>query len=516
MVDHVIKNMTYAPGIKKDQTIFNSQNWTDGQWVRFFGEGFTPKKIGGMRLFNYARDAIARTLFPIENKLQANSFNLYLGYSDGVFVMPYTSDLIEYSLKDRTPEDYESDSQNIWTFDQMTLVIDGVSYSNIIAHVAPNLNNIASTAEGKIYAGDINSNAPLIEIEIPNKFTSAGGIIVLSPYLIIYGENGIIQWSSPNDIVTWPEQNYAAIANSKIVKALAVRGNTPSALFWTQTQLIQASYDPALDTFVSNTVVNKTSILSPNSVVSYNDVFYWIGQKQFYAYNGVLNTIENIYNQQYFFDNLNEDQKNKVFGVVLSEFDEIWWFWPSGVSEECNEVLVYNIKGKFWYNLELSRSAGIDSTYTKYPIFADNIRIANKSSIASTDFSYPVWVHEYGVNISKDGQEFALTSYIYTPFISVFQDNPQLDKNIRLRCFNKDMLQKEKILIKIENYAYPNSDLDPKKIKYYEMEETAPKRDLSSTGRLVRIGFISNATNGDFWFGMPLIEYNLGGDRKSS
>ena len=512
MADHIIKNMMFEPGIKKDQTIFNSRNWTDGQWVRFFGEGFTPKKIGGYKLLNYARDQIARTLFPVENNLEANALNLYMGYSDGVFVMPYKSNLVEYGLINRTPVDYASNEENVWTFCLFTIVEEGESFSNIIAHVAPNLNNSASTAQGKLYAGDINSNAPLIEIADGDLLTSAGGILSISPYVMVYGEKGLIQWSSPNNIIDWPAQNYSAIANSKIIKGLPARGNTPTAVFWTNTQMISASYDAGADAFIPNVLVNNTTVLSPNSIVQYNDVYYWIGQKQFYAYNGVLNTLDNIYNQQYFFENLNETQKSKVYGVVHSEFDEIWWHYPLGESQECNEVIIYNIKGKFWFNASISRSTGIDAIYSKYPIYADNVQIENKSSISNSDFSYPVWVHEYGKNIVYENKEFALTSYIFTPFISVFQENPQVDKHMRLRCLNKDFYQKGKLKVTIESYSYPNSEAN--NIKNYDLEENHPKVDLSSAGRLVRIGFTSNERNGDYWFGMPVFEYNFGGERK--
>jgi hypothetical protein len=91
-------------------------------------------------------------------------------------------------------------------------------------------------------------------------------------------------------------------------------------------------------------------------------------------YNGVVKEIPNVFNQNYFFDNLNYAQRNKVYATKVPRFGEIWWFFPSGSSTECNDCIIYNIRENCWYDagtaLGARRSAGYFSQVFHYPINA--------------------------------------------------------------------------------------------------------------------------------------------------
>jgi len=80
-------------------------------------------------------------------------------------------------------------------------------------------------------------------------------------------------------------------------------------------------------------------------------------------------------NQNYFFDNLNYAQRQKVYATKVSRFGEVWWFYPRGDSEECNDAIIYNIRENCWYDageaLGTRRSAGFFSQVFPYPINMD-------------------------------------------------------------------------------------------------------------------------------------------------
>lgn len=79
-------------------------------------------------------------------------------------------------------------------------------------------------------------------------------------------------------------------------------------------------------------------------------------------------------NQNYFFDNLNYSQRQKVFATKVPRFGEIWWFYPRGNATECNDCIIYNIREATWYDagtaLGARRSAGYFSQVFHYPINA--------------------------------------------------------------------------------------------------------------------------------------------------
>jgi hypothetical protein len=75
-------------------------------------------------------------------------------------------------------------------------------------------------------------------------------------------------------------------------------------------------------------------------------------------------------NKNWFFDNLNYAQRQKVWATKVPRFGEIIWFFPFGDSQECNRAVVFNTIEKTWYDFELSRTAGFYSQVFRYPVWA--------------------------------------------------------------------------------------------------------------------------------------------------
>jgi hypothetical protein len=178
------------------------------------------------------------------------------------------------------------------------------------------------------------------------------------------------------------------VASTKIVKGLPVRGgsNAPSGLFWALDSLIRVSYTPTTVTVGGTAqtfywrydiITSQSSILSSQCVIEYDGIYYWIGVDRFLLYNGVVKELKNNFNQNYFFDNLNYAQSQKVYAQKVPRFGEIWWFFPSGDSTECNDCIIYNTREDCWYDAGSAdgarRSAGYFSQVFHYPINAGNV-----------------------------------------------------------------------------------------------------------------------------------------------
>lgn len=220
-----------------------------------------------------------------------------------------------------------------------------------------------------------------------NQVKVSGGVVTLHPYVFVYGNNGLIRNCATGNINDWvsAEANEVNVATGKIVQGLPVRGgsNSPSGLFWSLDSLVRVSYAPT-NVVVGGTTVtqywrydiisSQTSILSSQCVIEYDGIYYWIGTDRFMLYNGVVKEIPNAFNQNYFFDNLNYAQRQKVWATKVPRFGEVWWFYPRGDSEECNDAIVYNIRENCWYDagtaMGARRSAGFFSQVFKYPIAA--------------------------------------------------------------------------------------------------------------------------------------------------
>ena len=172
-----------------------------------------------------------------------------------------------------------------------------------------------------------------------NNIAVSGGCVVIHPYLFVYGNNGLIQNSSAGDFANWvsPDANASNVATGKIVKGLPIRGGStsPSGLFWAVDALIRVSFQPSSSGGVNyywayDLVSSQTSIMSSSSVIEYDGIFYWAGVDRFLCYNGVVQEIPNSNNQNYFFDNVNMAQRQKVWATKVPRYGEIWWFYPQG------------------------------------------------------------------------------------------------------------------------------------------------------------------------------------------
>lgn len=286
---------------------------------------------------------------------------------------------------------FTANQYNLWQFDSMFDSQGGQTL--LLAHPGQNLGQIDSTVNTAVLAAPIGGSVttPLKDINGPaptgQTIEVSGGVCVLHPYVFVYGDNGLIKNCVAGDPFNWngADANETNASATKVVKGLPVRGgsNSPSGLFWALDSLIRVSYAPTQITVGGTTstiywrydiISTQTSILSSQCIIEYDGIYYWIGVDRFLLYNGVVKEIPNNMNQNYFFDNLNYSQRQKVWATKVPRYGEIWWFFPSGDSTECNDCIIYNVRENTWYDAGTAvgarRSAGYFSQVLAYPVNA--------------------------------------------------------------------------------------------------------------------------------------------------
>jgi hypothetical protein len=319
-----------------------------------------------------------------------------------------------FSIKVATINDGFTESDlNLWQFDS-SFDAQGSGNQLLLAHPGQNLAQIDQTDNTPVLAGNIAGTtlSPLTDTSgatpTGDVIEVAGGVVVLHPYVFVYGDNGLIKNCVAGNPFDWngADANETNVSSTKIVKGLPVRGgsNAPSGLFWALDSLIRVSYTPTTVTVAGSpqtfywrydVISSQSSILSSQCVIEYDGIYYWIGVDRFLLYNGVVKEITNNFNQNYFFDNLNYNQRQKVWAQKVPRFGEIWWFYPSGDSTECNDAIIYNIRENCWYDAGGSdganRTAGYFSQVFKYPINAgenpSSQAVLFSANIATTNLS---------------------------------------------------------------------------------------------------------------------------------
>ena len=242
---------------------------------------------------------------------------------------------------------------------------------------------VSITTTALVISAPATANGSSITLTFDNNVSVSGGVVTLHPYVFVYGNDGLIKNCSAGNAQDWvsADANEVSVATGKIVQGLPVRGgsNAPSGLFWSLDSLIRVSYIGGVGTppqfWRYDLISSQSSILSSQSVIEYDGVYYWCGVDRFLLYNGVVKEIPNTFNQNYFFDNLNYDAREKVWVTKVPRFGEIWWFYPRGNATECTDAIIYNVRENCWYDageaVGAQRSAGYFSQVFHYPITAD-------------------------------------------------------------------------------------------------------------------------------------------------
>ena len=352
-----------------------------------------------------------------------------------------------------------------------------------------------------------------------NNIAVSGGCVVLHPYLFVYGNNGLIQNSSAGDFANWvsADANSNNVATGKIVRGLPIRGGStsPSGLFWAADALIRVSFQPSSSGGVNyfwtyDLVSSQTSIMSSNSVIEYDGIFYWAGVDRFLMYGGQVQEIPNSLNQNYFFDNINLAQRQKVWATKVPRFGEIWWFYPKGDATECTDAIIYNVREKTWYDAGQAegarRSAGVFSEVFPKPIWAGNEYSSSNKTI--------LWQHETGYDQINLTSVTAVQSYFETNSVGTMgglvgtQQQPGDNLWTRIERVEPDFVQTGEMSVVVTGEGYAD-EATVDSVPYYFMPTTL-KIDMREQRREMRLRFESNVAGGTFQMGRVLLSLTTG------
>lgn len=487
------------PGIRRDGTLYDGQEYSEGLWTRFYRQ--RPKKIGGYRAVTSTLPEVVRGM----NSYTADATNYYaLGGASTLTQIQTDSNGNFLASADRMGA-VVTDAQNLWQMDVFNSSTTGSSDNKLVVHAAPNLDDISSTTERGIYFGDITTNAAMVATGMdPN----SGGIVSVYPYLLGYGNGGRVDVSVAGDL-TMPNDS-AFVTGKKIVKGLPLRGGGggPAVLLWSLDAIIRGTFDSSITTgvpFDFDTISASTSILSSQGVLEYDGIYFWIGVDRFLMFNGVVREVPNTMNLNFFFDNINFTQRQKAFAFKIPRWGEVWFCAPLGNATECNHAVIYNVRENTWYDTVLpgaGRSLGYFASVFNKPLMTD----LTQDTLGG---GFTLWQHETGTDQINGGNVQPIRANI-TSDEKEFLDQG-LDKSMRVDIIEPDLVQVGDLSITVTGRANARStDTETVTVTFPEFNgvDVLPAEDqvidFSYERRLLRFTLESNTAGGDFYFGKTL------------
>jgi len=210
----------------------------------------------------------------------------------------------------------------------------------------------------------------------------------------------LIRFCSQENITDWETRSDNTAGSlristgSEIVSAVKTK---QQVLVFTDVSLHTVQYIGPPFTFSLAEVSQNVSIASQNAAVAVNDTVYWMGKNQFYIYNGNVQEIPCTV-KEYVFDDFNQFQIQKIMAGHNTEHGEIWWFYPSGSSDNVDRYVIFNYLQNIWYYGNLARTAWVGRGVFAYPI------------AAGTD-GY-LYYHEFGINDGSQNPAVGINAYI--------------------------------------------------------------------------------------------------------
>lgn len=156
-------------------------------------------------------------------------------------------------------------------------------------------------------------------------------------------------------------------------------------------------------TFGLTMISDNISITSSNAAIAVDDSVYWMGEGDFYVYNGIVSQVPCDV-KDYVFSRINSSQTEKVTAGANINYGEVWWFYPSNtevngaMNSENDSYVCYNYQQRIWYYGAMARTAWTHKNLGIYPI------------AASTD-NY-IYLHELGTDDGSQNPPVGIAAYI--------------------------------------------------------------------------------------------------------
>jgi hypothetical protein len=210
----------------------------------------------------------------------------------------------------------------------------------------------------------------------------------IQQFVIAYGSNSYapgnpntafnpttVRWSDQANAYQWiPETTNQSgeftLTNGSYI--MAARATRQEILVWTDSCLYSQQYLGTPYVWGFQILMDNISVISPNSMITVNNVTYWMGRDRFYMYSGRVEVLPCSL-RQYIFNDINQDQSYQVFAGANEAFNEVWWYYVSESSSNTivDKYVIYNYLDRVWYYGNLNRSAWTQTGIQPYPIAAD-------------------------------------------------------------------------------------------------------------------------------------------------
>ena len=186
------------------------------------------------------------------------------------------------------------------------------------------------------------------------------------------GEMRRVAWSSREDYTDW---NFASTTNTagfldlQTETPLLTAGNVrEGTLVWSENRAFLGRYI-GLPFIYGFDELGTTRLYTPNAFAEFDGRCVWMDESGFMAYGGGSMQPLSCPLSDYIFSDIDPEYGPRVsHASVNGKFDEVWFFYPSNGSTECDRYVVWNWAENHWSMGTLARTAMFPAGVGSYPL----------------------------------------------------------------------------------------------------------------------------------------------------
>lgn len=372
---------------------------------------------------------------------------------------------------------------------------------------------IGCVREGKIYHWDA-TNGPGVNLQEITTAPSQNSFILIaqpSRYLVAFGSEVygtstfdplVIRWADQESLIDWDIETgntageYRLPKGNYIVGAVQTRSEI---LVFTDTDVYSMTYIGGTNVFQFEPMGTNSGLISQHGAVDINGIVIWMGVDSFYIYDGVISTLPATLDRA-IFDEDGEDrllftQKEKTFGAIDKEFNEVVWFYPSEKGGGENDSYVaYNYLENSWYSGTMCRTVWVDKG-----VFAKPYAVCPETN--------NLYIQETG----KDANGAPMEAWIQTGMFDIEDGTNLLFVDKVVPDIDMPVGQNIEITLYSKKYPHPTNTVVTK--GPFSFNGVKGKISCRLRGRQMSIKISSNTNNGDFRVGKMRIAIQPDGGR---
>jgi hypothetical protein len=276
-----------------------------------------------------------------------------------------------------------------------------------------------SSADGRLMWWDPAAAAGTLLTRIPNSPMGRCFVVTQERFVMLFGQTGDgtagggswrrFGWCDQEDPTDW---TFGSVTNqagyldvepaAPILTAIACRWGV---LMWTakKAYIIQFLGLPYIYNYTE--IADDCTPWSPASATTTSSYVLWFASQGVFSYDGSNILPVACLVRPWVEDDIDPAVvREEAASVHIADFNEFWWFYPQLNQPHNTRCAIYNYKEGWWSMGQMSRSAGVTSSYTVQPVLADGtVAFQHELGAAFVHCDLP-WAETFDLNLASGGR----------------------------------------------------------------------------------------------------------------